>query len=275
MPNKVLLCLTIIGHIRELELLTVSHVAELRGFVEMKISELVPRPDADLHLSCEEEGGDLGRKVEDYEKEEQASRRGERVEPVPEIDLEGDKVNNLERRGTKTNAHGSMVVEIEDTTDIRDGEREVGVERKNMSLGSFIFESNMSRPTKPATTIIATTTTTDSNTQKIGMEKTEAKKTAEIMRQMAMANINMEHLNEGTEETGDFITKIPQEINSTTNFSKDMMANEKNTESKRSISPTSSRLITNSASPEKQIQNMTKTCFVLFACLLFNVKSDY
>lgn len=206
----------------------------------------------------------MGRKVEDYEKEEQASRRGERVEPVPEIDLEGDKVNNLERRGTKTNAHGSMVVEIEDTTDIRDGEREVGVERKNMSLGSFIFESNMSRPTKPATTIIATTTTTDSNTQKIGMEKTEAKKTAEIMRQMAMANINMEHLNEGTEETGDFITKIPQEINSTTNFSKDMMANEKNTGSKRSISPTSSRLIINSASSAKQIQNIAKTCFILF-----------
>ena len=125
-----------------------SHVAELRRFVEMKISELVPRPDADLHLSCEEEGGDLGMKVEDYEKEEQASRRGERVEPVPGKDLEGDKVNNLERRGTKTNAHGSMVVEIEDTTDIRDGEREVGVERKIMSLGSFIFESNMSRPTK-------------------------------------------------------------------------------------------------------------------------------
>ena len=106
----------------------VAHVAELRGFVETKISELlVSRPTlSPLHndlsplSSCNEEGGNGVAKAEDYY-EPGKSRSWERMELNPNV--EEEKLNMKAR--TENSFNGHITVEMEDDEGDEGSENEI------------------------------------------------------------------------------------------------------------------------------------------------------
>jgi len=250
---------------RDVELVMVAHVAELRRFVETKIGELVSKPTMSPHtdlspLSCSEEGGNGVGKVEDYY-EPGNSRRWERMEAELNPDVEEESLNMDTR--TKNSFNGNITVEMEHSEG-EGSERDMQEKgfKENISLSGQHFTAIMTTPTPTTTSTAIPTTTT------VAMEETEAiakRLTTDLATTMIprkMARKKVENLNEIIEDNG-LLTKLLPETISTVNLTR-QMAEEKMIEGKTNL-PTRSRL-NNSAS----LQMADDTSFVLLPIIFFS-----
>ena len=252
---------------RDVELVMVAHVAELRRFVETKIGELVSKPTMSPHtdlspLSCSEEGGNGVGKVEDYY-EPGNSRRWERMEAELNPDVEEESVN-LETR-TENSFDGNINVKMED--DEGEGSENEKGERgfkENIFVGGRILTAIITTPI-PATTSTAIPTTTTTlgsmeETEAVAKRYTTNLPTTKIPRKMARKEV--EYLNWIIEDK-DLLTKLLPQTNSTVNLTT-QLAEEKTIEGKQNL-PTRSRL-NNSAS----LQLADETSIFLFPFIFYS-----
>ena len=252
---------------RDVELVMVAHVAELRRFVETKISELVvSAPTISPHnelppLSCGEEGGNRMAKVEDHERGN--SRRWERMEAELNPDVEEESLN-LETR-TENSFDGNINVKMED--DEGEGSENEKGERgfkENIFVGGRILTAIITTPI-PATTSTAIPTTTTTlgsmeETEAVAKRYTTNLPTTKIPRKMARKEV--EYLNWIIEDN-DLLTKLLPQTNSTVNLTT-QLAEEKTIEGKQNL-PTRSRL-NNSAS----LQLADETSIILFPIIFYS-----